>query len=229
MKALSSLLLTGLVHEGDIKFVPPSLPHLGSKRLLKRVGLPALLLAALLAASGRVSLEGKWLDQSFSEHFSAKYGCPVHFKDVKITGWFDISLRSLAIRSREGKLLISATSGTVDLKKFGVRKDLLFEADLRLANVAFEKEYYKNSPYFNKTFGYFMHKPLIVKDLTVNVAQDERHTRIRIVRCASKDVSVDGHMILENARVVQDKLLVTFSPFMMVRAVLPKDRADLHP
>ena len=215
MKTLSSFLLTGLAHEGDLKTAPASVKHLGNKKIVKRAMLALFVAAAAFAAGRSLLLEGEWLDQSFSEHFSKKYACPVQFKNVKIARWSDVTFGSMAIRSEENVLLISATSGTVRLKKLSFRKDLLFEADLQLANVAFEKEYYQNSPYFNKTFGYFMHKPLLVKDLTVNVAQDESHTRIRVVRCASKDVSVDGHMVLENARVVQDKLFVNFSTFTL--------------
>ena len=226
MKALSSLLLTGLAHGEDLKTAPASVKQLCNKKIVKRAVFVLLIAAAAFAGGRSLSIEGAWLDQGFSGHFSKKYSCPIRFKDVKIVRWSEISFGSLMIHSQENKLLVSATSGEVRLNKLRVRKDLVFQADMRLANVAFEKEFYKNSPYFNKPFGHFMHKPLIVYDLTVNVTQDERFTRIQVTRCASKDVRVEGHMVLNSAKVVQDKILVAFSPFMMVRAIMPKDRAD---
>lgn len=226
MKALSSLLLTGLAHGEALKTAPASVTQLGNKKIVKRILLAFLLAAAAFAGGRSLSLEGAWLDESVSKHFSKQYSCPVVFKNVKIAWFSDLSFGSLAIRSKENGLLISATSGKVRLNKLSVWKGLLFTADMHLENVAFEKEFYKNSPYFNKAFGHFMHKPLIVYDLTVNVTQDERYARIQVTRCASKDVRVEGHMVLDRAKVVQDKILVAFSPFMMVRAILPKDRAD---
>jgi hypothetical protein len=228
MKALSSLLLTGLAHGEDLKASPVFAKHAEHKKIVKRLIAAVFIAAAAFAAGQPLTLKSAWLDQSVSEHFSQKYGCPVRFKNVSLSPRSGIRFGSLAVRSKESRLLISATSGTVTLKRWSVRKDLLFEAEMHLENVAFEKEFYKNSPYFNKTFGHFMHKPLVVYDLTVNVLQDERFTRLQVTRCASKDVKVDGHLLLDKSRVVQDKLLVSFSPFMMVRAILPKDRADTH-
>jgi len=227
MKSLASLIMTGLPREDALK-LSPHFGYLRYKSLAKPLWLPAAVLALasfiVLVASYPLSLSGPWLDESLSGMFSEKYHCPIHLKNVKLS-WSDVSFESIKISSKENKLLISATPGKVEFRKFSVRKGLLFEIDLHLGNMAFEKEFYKNSDSFNKFFGQLMHNSLIVKDLKVNIVQDEYYTRIKILRCASKDVSVTGGMTLDNTRVLKDDLLVTLSPLMMLRAVLPKDRA----
>lgn len=229
MKSLASLIMMGLPREDALKLTP-HFGYLRYKSLAKLLCPPVVALALvssfILLMSFPLSLQGRWLDETLSEMFSEKYHCPIHFKNVKLS-WSDISFESIKISSKENKLLISATPGKVEFRKFSVRKGSLFEINLCLENMTFEKEFYKNSASFNRLFGHLMHKPLIVKDLKVNIVQDEHYyTHVAILRCASKDMTVTGGMILDKTRVIKDNLLVKLSPLMILRAILPKDRTS---
>ena len=238
MKNAASLIMIGVVHEGDFRIALPRIHYPSLKSLLKLVMLGTIFIASFHFTSqvypmvnqlGRemMPLRGAWLDEAVSDRLSIRYDCPIAIRRVQIVALNKIRFDALFIGTKDYKLLVSSKAGSATLRNIGYQKGQLFEVDLDLKNVSFTKEYYKNSPIFQKNIAAstFMHKPLQVAHMKLNIKQGDHRTSIKINESKSKDIDIAGTMELKGSKVVQDKITVSFSPMMILRALLPKDQA----
>ena len=184
-----------------------------------------LVFAALLMASPYFvnswlsSLHGPWVDQAFSEVLSKHYGQPVSVRDVRIAQWSDIYFSSLKINSFRGKQWVSSSHGSLRLKDFNLFGARLFETEICLHQAMFYHEYYKNSATF-KPWNQILHKPICIEELVLKVTQSNEHTLLKILGCRSQDVMLEGALLVGQTGKVRDGIRVTFSPWMIMRALI---------
>ena len=184
-----------------------------------------LVFGALLTASPYFvnswlsSLHGPWVDQAFSEVLSKHYGQPVTVRDVRIAQWSDIYFSSLKINSLRGEPWVSSSYGSLRLKDFKLFGAQLFETEICLHQAMFYREYYKNSATF-KPWNQILHKPICVEELTLKVMQSDKRTLLKILECHSQDVILEGALLINQTGKVHDAIRITFSPWMIMRALV---------
>jgi len=194
--------------------------YTGSERFL-------CLLAALWIALGSPfwinqavsTLRGPWLDRSVSEILSEKYGADVKVRNVHFSRWSDIHFESIRVDSLEGQPLIRSTRGRLSLKNIALWKKMVFETEIRLQGIEFMKDYYQRFPKL-KTWGFLVKKPIQVEELRLRVVQDRAHTLVGVLECESKDVRVNGGLLLDKFGGVKDLLRISVSPWLMVRSLV---------
>ena len=164
------------------------------------------------------SLHGPWLDQAFSEVLTERYGKAVTAQNVRLVCWSDIRFSRLEVSSPEGRLLLRASHGSIRLENPRFWETKMFETRIQLHRVVFFREYYKNSAHF-KPWGRLLHKPIHLRELVLKVVQSEKTTWLKIVKSDSNDVRVDGGLFVNPEGRVHDGLHVSFSPWMMLRAI----------
>ncbi len=164
-------------------------------------------------------LRGDWADQALSEVLSERYGRAVTVKNAWLEGWSDIYFDSLQVRTANGEMLIESSKGSFRLKNFSFFKKMPIETQLQLNHVIFYHEYYKDSATF-KPWNQVLRKPFEVDELVLGIVQNEDKTQVKILKSASKEVILDGGISVDSTGHWHDGLRVSFSPWMMLRALL---------
>ena len=164
-------------------------------------------------------IQGDWVDKALGQILSKKYGQTVQVEKAKITRWSDIQFQSMKVFSKNRNLLISASSGRVRLKSLQVWKNPGFRTEIDLKGVTFSRHYYQNADKFGP-WVYWMTKPVYVTNLKIDVIQGQGLTAIEILHCVSRDVVLSGGMVIKQAKILQDNILVSLSPFALFRTIL---------
>ena len=164
-------------------------------------------------------IQGDWVDQALGQVLSKKYSQTVQVQKARITHWSDIQFKSMKVFSKKNDLLISASSGRIRLKNLRLWKNPGFETEIDLKGVAFSKHYYQNTDKF-KPWIYWMRKPVYVANLRIDVVQGQGLTAIKILECVSRDVALSGHMVIKQAKIMRDDILVSLSPLTFLRTII---------
>ena len=196
--------------------------QIGFLRLIL-VGMTGLWLVGALCPAPSASFwysDAPWLDKLVSEAVSKSYGTDILVKNIRLLSFKSVSFDSVTMRSKTSdKLLVSAGKGLYQLNMVHLTNKFFIQGDLTLENVAFAKEYYKKSPYVLRPFRYLMKKPILVKDMKVNILLGVHETILRISECHSQDITIYGRLTLGERRVIEDKLLVSYSPLLLLKNI----------
>lgn len=188
--------------------------------------LTALFLSGLLVCmpffinNAVAALHGDWVDRALSDVLTEKYGCSVTVKNVRLPRWRDIYFSSLDVRAQTGNMLIRSTRGSLHLKNFDLFGKAPMETELNLYHVIFFHEYYKNSPAF-KRWKRALKKPVEVEELLLRVVQSEEKTWVQILKSRSKDVFLDGEILIDASGHLHDEIHARYSPWMMFTSLFP--------
>lgn len=163
-------------------------------------------------------LQGKWVDSTLSQSLSRKCDQVVRVKNAKIVRWFRVSFGAVDVHSKNGKLLIRAGSGQIRLKRFGLRKDVPREVEIRLQDVAFFKDYYRHTFSFGP-LNLLMRKPITVSRLNARVAEKGSRMDIGVLGSSAKEITLSGEMTIEKNRVVQNTISVSLYTSKILRAI----------
>ena len=192
----------------------------GSERFLCLLVVVWLALGSPFWINQAVShLRGHWLDRSISEVLSERYGAHVEVRNVRFSRWSDIHFESIRVDSLEGQPLIRSSRGRLSLKNMALWKKMVFETEIRLQGIEFMKDYYQRFPNF-KTWGFLVKKPIQVEELRLRVVQDRAQTSVGVLECESRDIRVNGGLMLDKFGGVKDLLRISVSPWLMVRSLL---------
>ncbi len=215
---LTDLLLTGILKISGQKFLPQR-KRLYTLLLGFAIFLPLSGFVLLWVATYPNPVRGAWVDQAVSRILTQRYGEEVQVKNCSVVRWFSLSFTDLVVRSKDHKPLIEAQKGRIQLKKIRPRKfRLRLETEILLENASFHKDYYKNFPEL-KWFLPLMQKPIHMDSLTLTVKQDPRKTWLDITHCRSRDILLEGSILVENAKILKQNLTISFSPLMMFHSI----------
>jgi hypothetical protein len=73
--------------------------------------------------------------------------------------------------------------------------------------------------YMLRPFRYLMKKPIRIKDMKANILLGAHDTVIQVSECHSKDITVHGRLTLRQQQVVEDKLLISYSPLLLIKNI----------
>ena len=196
-----------------------SIAHQGLEKMALSISFAAFLFVAPTTLNTLLScMHGEWVDQSFSQILSERYGKTVSVRDVRMASWNDIYFGVIKVSSSEGHLLFNASYGNLRLKKFNLFEKQQFETEIRLQDVLFTHEYYKSSRSF-KPWNGLLRKPVHIDSLLLEVVQNEDRTFLKIMKSESNDVILEGSLTMGSTGKLADTIHVQFSPWMMVRAL----------
>lgn len=164
------------------------------------------------------SLKGEWVDVAFSDVLSERYGCQVTVKNVHFDNWSLIRFESLRVCSFEGKPLIYGSAGSFQLWRAELWKMMIFETEVQLKNVRFTKEYYKDNPALKK-WSSWMKRPIAMEKLDLRVIQCPNRTLLGIIRCESKDIALEGGLLIDSTGKIENKIRAYISPWTLVRSL----------
>ena len=165
------------------------------------------------------SLRGGWVDEAFSQVLTEKYGSPIRVQNVYFEQWRLIRFGTIRIDSRDGIEMVNASGGLLYLRSFSFLKDSCAETYIQLHDIAFTREYYKNSAAAG-AWGHLMHKPIHVDLLRLRVVQDRSGMQVYVTDCRSEEVKIDGSIRLDKAGVRKDNLQVSISTWAALRAIV---------
>ena len=165
------------------------------------------------------SLRGAWVDQAFSTVLTEKYGSPVQVRDVYFERWYLVHFGAIRIDSNSGTELISASGGTLYLSSLSFFKDGINETYLQLNDIAFTKEYYKDSAAAG-AWGHLMRRPIHVDQLCLRVVQDRSGMQVTVTDCRSEEVKIDGSIKLDQAGVRKNDLQISISTWAALRSIV---------
>lgn len=163
-------------------------------------------------------ISGNWADQAFSEVMSQKAGAPVRIEGVRFLSWGHVRFGHTEIRNAEGRLLVSAASGKIILRRLSIRKDGFFETEIYIRGAEFTREFYRNA-HRGKFWTRFMRRPLKIESLKAQILQNDANTSVRILECRSADVGLGGEMIIESSGAIKDCLRTSMTPRQFISTV----------
>lgn len=164
-------------------------------------------------------LEGEWVDQALSDTLSEKLGCKVRLQDARFPNWKEVTFGLLEIRNTEGKLLMSADSGAVRLRRLAIRKDGFCETEINLEGARLTREYYgKVEPV--RFWSRFLRKTLSLKRFEALILQNDEYTAVQVLDCRSDDVKLEGGVVFERSGAIHDSLRTSMGFWRYLTAVV---------
>lgn len=166
------------------------------------------------------SMRGPWVDQAVSQILTDKYGSPVQVQGVYFDRWHRMHFGPIRILSKEGSEMIQASSGSLNLHSLSFLKTRSAETYIRLQNIQFTKEYYKNSTTAG-FWGYLMRKPIHVDLLGLRVVENDRSgMQVYVTDCRSKNVKIDGSIEYDRSGTCKNNLQVSVGTWTALRSII---------
>ena len=175
-------------------------------------------LAVVQLAWSPIWIGGSWADEAFSDVLSQRLGVEIAVEKVHFSRWSHISFEKAAIRNEAGEILMTASSGAIELKKINLSKSGAIDTQIHFEGAELMRRYYGRL-HPAKFWTRFLRRPLAIGALSAMIRQNKEETIVQILECRSPDIQLEGEITFKSSGDVENRIHSSMTPRQFLSAL----------